>query len=286
MTSAVTLYECRHCRTPLPPSRLNRRPDAWSSREGTPFPLGVRWIPEEQSYNFALYSKHAEEVELLFFAENRLEEPVYVYRFDMLRNKSGPIWHCRIPVERVNEARFYGYHIDGPLARAGFEMHTFDREKLLLDPYAGTVFFPADFDRTAAQRRGSTVGRAPFALLDECHCPFEWDSDRHLRHEGDLVVYEMHVRGFTNNPNSGVPAERRGTFLGLIDKIPHLVDLGVTAVELMPIFQFDPQEENYWGYMPMSFFAPHHGYAAQPGACARRASFAKWSRPCTPRASR
>ena len=160
MTSAVTLYECRQCRTSLPPSRLHRRPDAWSSREGTPFPLGVRWIPEEQSYNFALYSKHAEQVDLLFFAETPLQEPIYAYRFDVLRNKSGPIWHCRIPVEQVNEARFYSYQVNGPPAQPGFEMHTFDEEKLLLDPYARTVFFPADFDRTAAQRRGSNLGRA------------------------------------------------------------------------------------------------------------------------------
>ena len=162
MNSAVTLYECRRCRTPLPPSRLNRRPDLWSSQEGTPFPLGVKWIPEEQSYNFALYSKHAEQVELSFFAENNLQEPIYVYLYDVLRNKSGPIWHTRIPVEKLNEARFYGYQLSGPAAQAGFEMHMFDREKLLLDPYAQTLFFPADFDRTAAQRPGSTVGRPPW----------------------------------------------------------------------------------------------------------------------------
>ena len=81
-----------------------------------------------------------------------------------------------------------------------------------------------------------------------------------------MIIYELHVRGFTNHPSSGVSADRRGTYLGVIDKIPYLQQLGVTAVELMPVFQFDPQEGNYWGYMPIHFFAPHQGYAIRKTA--------------------
>jgi glycogen operon protein len=109
--------------------------------------------------------------------------------------------------------------------------------------------------------------------LDECQCAFNWNGDRHIRHEADLVIYEMHVRGFTRHASSGFPAEQRGTFGGVIAKIPYLVELGVTAVELMPVFQFDPQEDNYWGYMPLNFFAPHHVYATSPDQCGQRSEF-------------
>ena len=269
----VELYECRHCRTPLSPSRLRVCLDSWAATEGQPFPLGVRWIPEEQSYNFAIYSKHAEQVELLFFTKDCLAEPVFVFRFEPLCNKSGPIWHTRVPVTLIDDAKFYGYRMAGPAPQSGYEQHAFDPEKLLLDPYARSIFFPPDFDRSAAQRPGSNLGWAPLALLDECDCPFAWEDDQPIRHEADLVIYEMHVRGFTRHPNSGVSVDRRGTFQGVIDKIPYLIDLGVTAVELMPVFQFDPQEDNYWGYMPLGFFAPHHLYAIQTDVCAQRSEF-------------
>jgi glycogen operon protein len=98
---------------------------------------------------------------------------------------------------------------------------------------------------------------------------YDWEDDRPLDHPFlTTVLYEMHVGGFTQNPNSDVPEGKRGTYAGLIEKIPYLKDLGITAVELMPVFQFDPQDapnglENYWGYSPMSFFAPHAGYSSQ-----------------------
>ncbi len=272
-TGATIAYECRHCRTPLPPSRLRASDQSWSSAEGTPFPLGVRWIPELQSYNFALYSKHAEQVELLFFADGQLDEPVFAFQFEPLKHKSGPIWHCRIPCAQTQDAKFYGFRVSGPDTGSGFDVHAFDCEKILLDPYARSVFYPPDFDREAARQPGSNVGRAPLALLDECQCAFAWSSDQCVRHEADLIIYEMHVRGFTQNSNSAVADEARGTFQGVIEKIPYLVDLGVTAVELMPVFQFDPQEANYWGYMPLSFFAPHHAYSTQPDVCGQKSEF-------------
>ena len=91
---------------------------------------------------------------------------------------------------------------------------------------------------------------------------FDWEADQFLHHESDAIIYELHVRGFTRNPNSEVDPALRGTYAGLVEKIPYLLELGVTIVELMPIFQRDPQESDYWGYMPLNFFAPHAQYAA------------------------
>ena len=88
--------------------------------------------------------------------------------------------------------------------------------------------------------------------------PFDWSGDRRPHHESDLIIYEMHVRGFTQHASSGVCPQHRGTFAGVIEKIPYLKNLGITAVELMPVFQFDPCEGNYWGYMTLNFFAPHN----------------------------
>ena len=93
----------------------------------------------------------------------------------------------------------------------------------------------------------------------------------------------MHVRGFTRNPNSDVPPERRGTVAGVIDKVPYLKELGITMVELLPVQQFDPQEGNYWGYMPLNFFAPHASYASD--AREARDEFRAMVPPCTRRAS-
>lgn len=266
-------YECRHCKKPLrqPPRRPAR--GEWSAEEGNPFPLGVNWLPHDQAYNFAVYSMHAQTVKLLLFREDDLDHPAFVFSFDPLRNKSGSVWHCRIPVSATNDAKFYAYSMCGPESDAGDSRHAFDDDKLLLDPYARSVYFPKSFDRSAAQRPGSNLGKAPLGLLIECQCTFEWNDDAHIRHEADLIIYEMHVRGFTRHPSSEVPVAQRGTFEGAIAKIPHLVELGITAVELMPVFQFDPQEGNYWGYMPLNFFAPHHAYSVSPDHCAQRSEF-------------
>lgn len=240
----------------------------WTAREGTPFPLGVTWIEGEQAYNFALYSKHAERVTLLLYREDDVDTPALTHPFDHLTNKSGRVWHCRIPKRSMNGARYYAYSVAGPEPAGRFEWHRFDPEKVLLDPYARSVFFPAGFDRRAAMRPGPNAGKAPLGLIQACEPTFDWRGDRRPRHEWDTVIYELHIKGFTMNPNSGVSPDRRGTYAGVIEKIPYLKELGITAVELMPVFQYDPQEGNYWGYMPLSFFAPHHGYATTPSACA------------------
>jgi glycogen operon protein len=247
----------------------------WYAAEGTLFPLGVSWIEAEQAYNFAIYSKHATDVTLLLYHVGDLAHPAWEYHFNYLKNKSGRIWHCRVPLAETKGAQFYGYRIGGPNPESGFSWHNFDAEKILLDPYAKAVFFPPGFDRRAASHPGSNAGRAPLALLHDIGCSgrFDWSGDRRPRHDADLVIYEMHVKGFTRHPNSGVDEARRGTFLAVIDKIPYLQELGITAVELMPIFQFDPQDDNYWGYMPINFFAPHNAYATDPLDCRQHEEF-------------
>ncbi len=243
-------------------ARRNRSTTGWASREGLPFPLGATWIESEQAYNFALYSRWAESVTLLLYSESDAVTPVYCYRFDYLKNKSGRIWHCRLAKDGVGAARYYAYVIDGPRSKEAHGEHRFDPEKILLDPYARAVFFPAAFDRQAAMRPGSNAGKAPLGFLSVEEQAFDWGKDRGPRHEADTIIYEVHVRGFTAHPASGVSPHKRGTYAGFIEKIPYLKELGVTAVELLPVFQYDPHEDNYWGYMPLNFFAPHHAYAS------------------------
>ena len=230
----------------------------WEQVEGSPLPLGATWMEEEQAFNFAICAEHAESVTLLFYAPPEVVVPAFVYRFDFLRNKSGHVWHCRIPIADIGECRYYAYSVAGEDLPG---VHSFDPQKVLLDPYAKAVFFPPEFDRTAAMREGSNAGRAPLGALMSHRSEFDWGDCEPPRHEADAIIYELHLRGFTENPNSGVDPSRQGTYAGLVDKIPYLKDLGVTVVELMPVFQRDPQEGDYWGYMPLNFFSPHAQYS-------------------------
>jgi glycogen operon protein len=235
-----------------------RRP-TWEQSEGNPLPLGVKWIEEEQAFNFAVHSEHAESVTLLLYSPADLVNPLLTFQLDFLHNKSGRIWHCRVPVTKITEARYYAYSVSGQTIP---QLHSFDPQKVLLDPYAKCIFFPPGFDRNLAMREGSNAGRAPLGVLIDHRSTFDWSGHRSPYHESDAVIYELHVRGFTKNPNSGVDPSRAGTYAGLVEKIPYLKELGVTVVELMPVFQRDPQEGDYWGYMPLNFFAPHAQYAS------------------------
>ncbi|NTV62369.1 MAG: glycogen-debranching protein, partial [Oscillochloris sp.] len=244
---------------------LLRTIEDWEIEEGAPAPLGATWIDARQGYNFALYSRHATGITLLFYREDDVFNPCYEYRLDYLKHKTERVWHCWVPGGAIPAACYYAYRVDGPNdTMAG---HRFDRSKILLDPFAVEVFFPEGYDRVAACTPGlRTDGRAPLGVLPQRipHSPlpsFDWGGNLRPRHTYQTVVYELHVRGFTAHPSSGLVPERRGTFLGLIDKIPYLKELGITVVELLPVHQFDPQEGNYWGYMTLNFFAPHCGYA-------------------------
>jgi len=135
----------------------SKRP-TWAQAEGSPLPLGVTWIEEEQAFNFALHAEHAEGVTLLLYASSDVVNPLLTFRFEFLRNKSGRIWHCRIPIAEIGEARYYAYSVSGQTAP---HLHSFDPQKVLLDPYAKCIFFPTDFDRESAAREGPNAGRAP-----------------------------------------------------------------------------------------------------------------------------
>ncbi|QDT36160.1 glycogen debranching protein [Stratiformator vulcanicus] len=234
----------------------------WIAEEGTLDPPGVYWDEAAQAWNFTLYSRQAQSLTLLLYGDESHSTPLLEFEFDLFKNRSGPVWHCRIPKASAPGARFYAYRASGPIE--GIDVwHAFDEKKLLLDPYAKAVYFPPQFNRSSACRPGDNAGKAALGVIDADR-EFDWQGDQPIQHGHDLVVYEMHVRGFTRNPNSGVAAPNRGKFEGIIEKIPYLVELGVTAVEFMPVFQFDPHEGNYWGYMPLNFFAPHSQFAAIP----------------------
>jgi len=170
-------------------------------------------------------------------------------------------WHVFVPGLRVGQ--IYAYRAHGPYVPQ--QGHRFDPQKVLLDPYGRAVAVPPGYDRNAAGRSGWNGATAMKNVVADPSL-YDWEGDEPLHHPFDkTVIYELHVGGLTKHPSSGVPPEQRGTFAGLIHKIPYLVDLGITAVELMPVFQFDiydapPGLTNYWGYAPVSFFAPHVGY--------------------------
>jgi len=226
---------------------------------GKPWPFGATWIASEKAFNFALFSRHATRVILLGYREDEAVTPCFTFELQHPAHKSGNIWHCRIPLEALNGAALYAYRVDGPFdPRRG---HRFDAQKILLDPYAPEVFFPPGFSRRACELRGPTDGKAPLGVLLRPHDGHGLGDIGHLPHAPDPIIYELHVKGFTANPNSGVTPSKRGTFAGLIEKIPYLQELGITVAELLPVHQFDPQEGSYWGYMTLNFFSPHRQYA-------------------------
>ena len=147
----------------------------------------------------------------------------------------------------------------------------FDPAKVLLDPYGRGAVVPKNYSRDAARMKGDNAAMAIKSVVTDPHT-YDWEGDTPLKApSSQTIVYEMHVRGFTCHPSSGIAEKKRGTFAGLIEKIPYLKELGVTAVELMPVFQFDaqdapPERVNYWGYAPVSFFAPHQAYSSRQDA--------------------
>jgi glycogen operon protein len=214
---------------------------------------------------FSIYSRHAHRVELLLYEHADSKQPLRTIALEPPVHRTWNYWHAF--VGGIGPGQVYAYRVHGPWDPA--RGHRFDPTKLLLDPYGRAVAVPSDWRRDA----GAGIGGAP----NDAHAcksvvaddqAYDWQGDRPLRRPfAQTLIYEMHVRGFTQHPSSGVPAPRRGCFAGVVDKIPYLLDLGVTAVELMPVFQFDPADappgrRNYWGYAPISFFAPHAGYAA------------------------
>jgi len=212
----------------------------------------------------------------LLYGADDFVTPLAEHWLEPLAHKTKRVWHCRLPEAQLVDAAYYAYRVNGPAPHGPNQWHAFDPDKILLDPYAKRVFFPPGFSRVAACRAGSNAGRAPLGVIrpepgssirlsDPSWLSYGATRPR-PRHYSDAIIYELHVRGFTESESSGIATEKRGTFAGLIEKIPYLQDLGVTIVELMPVHQFDPQENNFWGYMTLNFFCPHLRYAANQQA--------------------
>jgi len=229
---------------------------------GESAPLGA--TPSPGGVNFSLFSRHASEVELLLFDREDSAAPTHVVRLDPRCNRTYYYWHVFMP--DVHPGQIYGYRVDGPFdPKNGLR---FDPAKILLDPYGRGVTVPANYSREAARRAGDNTAVAMKSVVID-PCEYDWEADTPLAQPcSRTIVYEMHVRGFTCHPSSGVAEEKLGTYAGIIEKIPYLQRLGITAVELLPVFQFDPQDcpsglVNYWGYAPVSFFAPHQAYSSR-----------------------
>ena len=229
---------------------------------GKSAPLGA--TPSPGGVNFSLFSRYASAVELLFFEAEDSKQPARVIRLDSFRNHTYHYWHVFVP--GALPGQIYGYRVEGPLDPSTGQR--FDPTKVLLDPYGRGVAVPVQYSREAAIGAGDNTAVAMKSVVIDSRA-YNWESDTPLqRPSSQTIVYEMHVRGFTRHPCSAVPDEKRGTYAGLIEKIPYLQGLGITAVELLPVFQFDPRDcpaglVNYWGYAPVSFFAPHRGYSSR-----------------------
>ena len=229
---------------------------------GTSHPLGSTLV--RGGANFSLYSRSASRVELLFF--NRADDagPARHIALDPENHRTYHYWHAFVP--GVKAGQLYGYRVYGP-SEPALGMR-FDPAKVLLDPYGRGVVVPPKYTREAAGRPGDNAATAMKSVVTDSTA-YDWEGDAPLhRLSSRTIIYEMHVRGFTRHPASGVNEGRRGTYAGLIEKIPYLQELGITAVELLPVFQFDAQEcppglVNYWGYAPVSFFAPHSAYSSR-----------------------
>ncbi len=238
---------------------------------GTAFPLGATW--DGSGTNFSIFSEHAERVELCLFNGDDAEQRVE------LTERTAHTWHCFLP--GIGPGQRYGFRVHGPYDPENGDR--FNPAKLLLDPYAKSIdgpvrwdaanvlpYVPTDRDDADLERDDEDdVDAVPKSVVIDPR--FDWEGDRRPNtplHES--VIYETHVRGFTQlHPE--VREELRGTYAGLASEpaLDYLRDLGVTAVELLPVhhivdesFLFERGLSNYWGYSTIGFFAPHSGYAA------------------------
>jgi len=230
-------------------------------RRGGCFPLGATVHPD--GVNFSVFSKNASEVELLLFDDVEDTKPTRTVTLRPSRNRTFYYWHVFVPGLKAGQV--YAYRVNGPFnPQKGLR---FAGDKVLIDPYGKAVVVPSSYSRISAQQPGDNIATAMKSVVADLS-QYDWEGDKPLnRPYTQTVIYELHVKGFTKHPSSGVEAEKRGTFAGLIEKIPYLKELGVTAVELLPVFQFDEQDApegltNYWGYSPVSFFAPHSAYCS------------------------
>jgi glycogen operon protein len=237
----------------------------YQTEAGRSHPLGA--IPDANGVNFSIFSEHATAIDLLLFDQHDDLEPIQVIHLDPIIHKTFHFWH--VYVRGLQPGTHYAYRVDGPAdLHAG---HRFDHNKVLIDPYARgnnkTLW-----QRVDACLPGDNLATSMRSVVIETS-DYDWQGDRPLnRPMSETIIYEMHVGGFTKSPTSGV--KDPGTFAGVIEKIPYLKALGVTAVELLPIFEFDDTDtlrvvdgqplKNYWGYSTMGYFAPQCSYCVNP----------------------
>jgi isoamylase len=238
---------------------------AYAVGKGHPHPLGATVQPE--GVNFSVFSEHATGVELLLFEAHDSPRPLQVITLDPYLNKTFHFWH--VLVRGLPAGSHYAYRVDGPWQpELGLR---FNQSKVLLDPYSrgntDTLWKREDAcgpqDNVATSMRNVAIDTSDY----------DWEGDRPLAGPvEDTIIYEMHAAGFTRSPTSGV--RHPGTFEGIRQKIPYLKELGITAVELLPVFDFDETAvlrvhegrplRNYWGYSTISFFAPQCAYCVDP----------------------
>lgn len=245
---------------------------------GEPLPFGATVLTH--GVNFAVFSRNATSVTLFLFNKAQDNIPFAELVLDPVQNKTGDVWHIR--VMGIKEGVFYLYKVDGPYEPD--KGHRFNRYKFLLDPFARalTGSYIWDLNKSRGYDWDSPQKDLSFSQFDDISSMpksviindnFDWQGDRPLnfplRHS---IIYETHVSGLTRHSSSGV--SNPGTFKGVIEMIPYLKELGITSLELMPIFEFDINSvrrknpltgkslENYWGYDPISFFAPKGSYSS------------------------
>ncbi len=236
----------------------------WPISRGESRPLGATVC--EGGVNFSLYSASATGVELLLFENYDDTAPLQTIRLESRHHRTFHYWH--VFVHGIGPGQLYGYRVIGPESPG--DGHRFDPAKVLVDPYARGLVYGTNWSREAACAPGDNTSSSMKSLVVDV-TGYDWQSVTPPRiNPTERIIYELHVGGFTRDPSSGVLYP--GTFDGLVEKIPYLLDLGITTVELLPVFQFDetaptqvdPRSgerlRDFWGYNPLGFFAPHRGY--------------------------
>ncbi|OYP34008.1 glycogen debranching protein GlgX [Rhodopirellula sp. MGV] len=217
---------------------------------------------QDGGVQFSVFSRSATAMRLLLYNKVTDPEPADVIEFDRDTDRWGDVWS--LSVNGLEPGQLYHFQASGPWDPE--KGQRFDSAARLIDPYAQAL-------AGTFQRGDDGVVRPPKCVVVKDD--FDWEDDRHVRRDlSESIIYEMHVRGFTRSRTAKI--KHPGTYLGVIEKIPYLKELGVTAVELMPVNEFPildiwgntPERPNYWGYDPMAFFSPHRGYAhdKRPGA--------------------
>ena len=252
---------------------------------GNPYPLGAHI--RDGGVNFAAFSRNGTRVILELYANEGDNDPYAALDLDPVRNRTGDIWHVFVP--DLKPGALYLYRVDGPFEP--HEGHRFNVKELLFDPYAKAITATSVFHSLPPNYR-TPVDKTDVELEESRHfyqfpkCvviddkAFNWEGDRPInRPLSDSIIYEVHLKGFTAGRDSGV--RNPGTYDGFREKIPYLKHLGITAVEFLPLYEFDEYEntninprtgdrmKNYWGYSTVNFFSPKAGFAAdkRPGAC-------------------